>query len=227
MNETQEAKQEAKPEVKQLGNLFTALSQFQGEIKSVKKGTINPFFKSKYADLATLWDNIREPLSKNGLAVTQLMGGQELTTILGHESGEYLTSTVKFPLTQTIIKDADGNPVTPIQYKTNDDPQSIGSSISYYRRYALSAILGLSAEGEDDDAEGAMDRKYAPRKELRGEITQPQIKKVHALSREMGYSKEQLAALSNELFPGVASLTKLTKAQASTLIESIGLGKGL
>jgi hypothetical protein len=125
-------------------DLFTALAKFQGEIKSIPKNAYNPYFKSKYADLATLWDTIREPLTKNGLAVTQFLSrgewGLSLRTFLAHVSGQYIVDEC------------------PVIY-LKDDPQSVGSAITYYRRYCLSAVLGLANEDEDDDAETAMDRK--------------------------------------------------------------------
>ena len=52
-----------------LSALNNALAIFQGQLKPVKKESTNPFFKSKYADLTAIWDNIREPLKANGLAV--------------------------------------------------------------------------------------------------------------------------------------------------------------
>ena len=129
-----------------INELATALSKFQGAIKSVKKNEENPFFKSNYADLAGLWDAIRKPLSDNGLSVIQVPDGlacndgrMALTTLLTHTSGQYISGTCLINLTKT-------------------DPQSIGSALTYYRRYALSAILGLSTDDEDDDGEKAMER---------------------------------------------------------------------
>lgn len=133
-----------------INELATALSKFQGAIKSVKKNEENPFFKSSYADLAGLWDAIRKPLSDNGLSVIQIPDGlacndnrMALTTLLTHASGQYISGTCIITLTKT-------------------DPQSIGSALTYYRRYALSAILGLSADDEDDDGEGAMEHAKKP-----------------------------------------------------------------
>ena len=118
--------------------LSAALSKAQGEFRGAIKDSNNPFFKSKYADLASCIESAREPLAKNGLAVIQLItetGGVE--TVLSHSSGEWISSIIQ---------------LTP---KTNS-PQDAGSCISYARRYAYSAILGLAAV--DDDAEVAMNR---------------------------------------------------------------------
>lgn len=124
--------------------LAEALSAFQGELKPAKKDEVNPFFKSKYADLASIYEVIREPLAKHGLSVAQLpyVWNDDkviLTTMLLHSSGEWLSSELL---------------VTPV--KAND-PQSMGSALTYARRYALGAILGVAAE-EDDDAETASGR---------------------------------------------------------------------
>lgn len=124
----------------QLNELFSALAKAQAGILSAKKDSENPFFRSKFADLSSIWDAIRKPLTDNGLCIIQTCEGQVgamvLITWLGHSSGQWMKS--KFPL----------NPA-------KNDPQSIGSVITYMKRYALSAIVGVVAD-EDDDAEVAM-----------------------------------------------------------------------
>lgn len=123
------------------GQLAAALAIAQGELKPAAKDSANPFFKSKYADLSSVWECIRATLSKNGLAVVQRLDvqGEKLQTVLVtmliHKSGEFITSTY---------------PIKPIK----DDPQGLGSAITYARRYALSAMVGVVAD-EDDDGEAA------------------------------------------------------------------------
>ena len=113
-----------------------ALVNFQSKVSSIKKDGQNPFFKSKYATLENVIETIRKPLEETGLAFSQFPTGEnELTTILLHNSGEYLQSTVK---------------MTPKE----NTPQGQGSAITYMRRYALSAVLGLATE-EDDDGNAA------------------------------------------------------------------------
>lgn len=123
--------------------LTKALIAFQSELKPVPKDSINPFFHSKYADLSTIWESIRPLLVKHGFAVSQLPRIQDnqiiLTTLLLHTSGEWLSSDLL---------------VTPIK---PNDPQAAGSALTYARRYALSALLGICSE-EDDDAEAAVGR---------------------------------------------------------------------
>lgn len=129
-----------------------ALSKFQGEIVSVKKTSVNPYFKSKYADLDAIWDMCRKALSSNGLALIQMpveLGDKlYLESLLIHVSGEYTKGYY---------------PITPMRQTKEhgwilaDDPQSVGSAITYGRRYAMSAMLGISAD-EDDDGEKATAR---------------------------------------------------------------------
>lgn len=128
-----------------IGQLSLALAKAQGEMKPAVKDSTNPFFKSKYADLNSVINAVRDPLSRNELAFMQnlheIEGCLYLITILSHKSGEYVKSQmpVKFK--------ADG--------KTNE-LQSMGSAISYIKRYALSAMLGVCCD-EDDDGNSSTD----------------------------------------------------------------------
>ena len=136
-----------------------ALNNFQGAMRSVPKTSVNPFFHSKYASLDAVWDMCRKPLADNGFSVVQTTVGEEgklfLDTLLLHISGEYISC--RYPLTpMRQTKDAG--------WALSDDPQSIGSAITYARRYAMSAMLGISAD-EDDDAEKATGKRQpAPSK---------------------------------------------------------------
>ncbi len=125
--------------------LITALAIAQGVIEGAAKDAANPFFKSTYADLASVWSAIRGPLSENGLAVMQLPSAEgprvTITTILAHKSGEWISSE----LTLTAKEDT---------------PQAIGSAITYARRYALQAAVGVAPE--DDDGERAQGRQTQP-----------------------------------------------------------------
>lgn len=117
----------------EIKNLAKALMLFNIKMQPIKKDANNPFFKSKYATLSNILDNIHTPLIEAGLVFSQCPTNEnELTTIIIHvESGEYMESVYKI------------NPV-----KT--DPQALGSAITYARRYALAAILGLNIEDDDD-----------------------------------------------------------------------------
>lgn len=124
----------------QLGKLAEALAKAQGQMKPAVKDSINPHFRSNYADLAACWSAIREPLSSNGLAVIQNVSsdqtGVTVETMLVHTSGEHIQSRCWLPVAQ----------------KT---PQAYGSAITYARRYSLAALVGLSAEDDDGNAASA------------------------------------------------------------------------
>lgn len=117
--------------------LASALCAFQGELQDVEKNAENPFFKSGYADLSAVWNTVRPLLLKHGLSVMQRGlvvqdQGTFLETVLMHKSGQWAAGSI--PL---LTKDG--------------TMQSMGSAISYARRYGLSAILGVTQA--DDDGE--------------------------------------------------------------------------
>lgn len=117
-----------------IAELAKALAAAQGEISHAVKDSTNPHFKSYYADLASVWDAVRKPLSKSGLSVSQLPSSDGtihwLETTLLHSSGQFLTS--RTPLIGC------------------SDMQKYGSALTYARRYALAAIAGVAQD--DDDA---------------------------------------------------------------------------
>lgn len=118
-----------------IGALAQALAKAQGEMGVATKDAVNPFYKSRYADLASVWEACRAPLSKYELSVLQPVRGEgscvTVTTILAHSSGEWISEA----LTLT-AKD--------------DTPQSIGSAITYGRRYGLSSMVGIAPDDDDD-----------------------------------------------------------------------------
>ena len=121
--------------------LAAALAKAQGEMENAKKSSDNPYFKSKYADLAEVLSVAREPLAKNGLSIMQASEGvangyMSVTTLLLHSSGQFIKATGTFPVGK-------------------QDPQGAGSALTYARRYSLAAMLGIAQEGEDDDANAA------------------------------------------------------------------------
>jgi hypothetical protein len=128
--------------------LADALCKAQSEIKAAAKDRDNPFFKSRYATLDAVWEACRGPLTAHGLSVLQGATSEghmvTVTTMLLHQSGQW----VKSPLTLA-GKDA--------------SPQAVGSAITYARRYGLGAMVGVTAE-EDDDANAA--QPTAPKRPL-------------------------------------------------------------
>jgi hypothetical protein len=129
-------------------NIAGALVKFQASVSKVAKEANNPFFKKKYASLANILDTIQKPLSECGLAISQFPDGDALTTIIVHsESGEWMESSYVMP----VVK--------------QNDPQAMGSAITYARRYALGSILNLNID-DDDDGEKAMGRQIPKKDEL-------------------------------------------------------------
>jgi ERF superfamily protein len=128
-----------------IGNLATALAVAQGKFHNAAKSA--RAHHGNYADLAAIMDAIREPLSENGLAITQLVStddaGISVTTILMHKSGEWIASTLTMKPTQA-------------------GPQNVGIVISYARRYAVSAMVALASE-EDTDGNEVQTQQQQPR----------------------------------------------------------------
>lgn len=114
-------------------NIASALSKFHELVPDIKKGSTNPFFNSKYAGLDAILPVIQEPLKQAGLTFTQIPSGlNKLKTIIIHiESGETVEGELE---------------ITPAR----QDPQGQGSALTYMRRYALVAMLGLNTEEDDD-----------------------------------------------------------------------------
>ena len=132
------------PELDQL----TALALAQGSMQGAVKDRTNPAFKSSYADLASTWDACRVALSSNGLAVSQHPGRLEdgsvtVTTMLLHKSGQHITSVCS-----ALPRDA--------------SPASVGSVVTYLRRYGLAAAVGVSPEDDDGQAGSQPAAPYAP-----------------------------------------------------------------
>lgn len=125
-------------------NIGKALITFHLKVDKIKKDASNPFFKSNYASLSNILESIDSPLVESGLCFSQFPEGENnLITILIHpESGEWMQSSYN---------------MKPVK----DDPQGRGSVITYQRRYALAAILGLNID-EDDDANVATHGAKSP-----------------------------------------------------------------
>ena len=218
--------------------LARALTLAQKDMGKASMDSANPFFKSKYADLTSVWEACRKPLTDNGLSIVQTLGiagvseSQVLETILLHNSGEWISGILKL------------NPV-------KNDPQGMGSAITYARRYSLAAMVGICPE--DDDGEGAMKRqKTEPKAEPKakpvakqfasspsgviksskevdadgtGDITDPQIRKINALLTFLKITDDKARHETVSVILGLpdttTSMKLLTKAQASTVIETL------
>lgn len=135
----------------QIGELAAALSKVQNTLEGVEKESSNPFFKSKYADLHSTWQSCRVPLSENGLSVSQIVQVVNekpcLVTMLMHSSGQWIKSMM------------------PI-ITSKPDIQGFGSSLTYCRRYALQAIVGISAYDDDGEEDAKAAREKAARESI-------------------------------------------------------------
>jgi hypothetical protein len=140
-----------------LEQLPKALLEFHKEVGKIYKSDANPFFKSKYASLATILDVISEPLTKNGLMIIQFPTEQyKLTTRLQHVSGEFMESTYE---------------MQPVKHS----PQDAGSVITYQRRYAIGAILNLNIDEDDDGNKGSGATPIKPKQETTPTPPKPRL----------------------------------------------------
>ena len=118
-------------------NLATAMNKAQSEMGGAHKGANNPFFKSKFADLSSVVQAVKEPFSNNGLSYVQFpiesSGRIGVETILMHSSGEWLSNEFTVNLSK-------------------QDAQGAGSAITYCKRYALQSIAGIPSEDDDGNA---------------------------------------------------------------------------
>ncbi|MGD9630591.1 MAG: ERF family protein [Pyrinomonadaceae bacterium] len=129
-----------------IGNLAKSLALVQASLVPAKRDSMNPFFKSNYADLSSVWDSCRELLARNGLSVIQgnSIGPNStiiVETILAHESGQWIQSELCLPLAK-------------------NDPQGVGSAMTYGRRYGLAAIIGIVSDPDDDGNEASNRNGY-------------------------------------------------------------------
>jgi hypothetical protein len=117
--------------------LALALHKAHTKIKAAVKDSANPFFKSKYADLSSVIEAVKQPLSDNGIVYLQgvegVEGGVAVETMLLHTSGEWISSKLEIPASK-------------------NDAQGYGSAITYGRRYGLQAMCGVPAEDDDGNA---------------------------------------------------------------------------
>lgn len=163
--------------IKEIGG---AVAKAQGAIKNAAADKTNPAFRSKYADLASVWEACRAQLSANGVAVVQSPAAEgakvTVTTLLVHgPSGEWIESD----LTVTADKGT---------------PQGIGSAITYARRYGLSAMVGVAPGDDipdqgDDDGEAAEGRQQPPK--TRAESVKAKVAEKTALHKNPAFRKQE------------------------------------
>jgi hypothetical protein len=177
--------------------LAAALAKAQGAMANAEKDATNPFLKTRYTTLGSVWNCCREPLSANGLAVSQGVllapGVATITTLLMHSSGQSLQSVLSLPVKGATAQDA-------------------GAAITYARRYALSAMVGVAPE-DDGDAQ-ARAREGLPM------ITDAQVVEIARRQKLLSLDQAVInATLSREY--QASSVRQLTEAQAVLLLDSL------
>jgi len=198
-----------------LKELFTALAKAQGEMKSAQLSSENPYFKSKYADLNELIKTSRPALSKNGLSVIQQIlpnedGQNILNSLLCHSSGEWISTQMKI-------------------LPPKADIQSLGSYITYLRRYSYASLVGITTADADDDGEiavathrklyakgTALNTKYNPKENKYETITKEQLE-------ELEYELAAYSDIAEQILDGfkIQSLADMPKSKFLPAISRI------
>ena len=196
--------------------LAAALAKAQGEMENAGKNSVNPHFKSKYADLAEILNTVRPVLSKHGLAVTQFPAFEgniaSVETILTHSSGEWMSGICSAPVQKA-------------------DPQGVGSALTYLRRYSLAAVCGLAQEDDDANAATKPKQQAAPKPTPRPEPADKPMsdtQRKHIMAIYGTAPRDERIADANAILlaakPGMTPLTsfsELTERQAAFLIVQL------
>lgn len=201
-----------------MGNLYADLAKAQGEFKEVTKDkevTVTMksggSYKYSYATASEIRRCTQAALSKYGLAlIQQLVEGEQyasLVTLLAHKDGGEIKSEIKI--------------------NTNiNDPKALGALITYYRRYAISGVLNISADDEDDKsleahtAAQAMQRREAPIFNEKSPVTQPQLRWLADLAKKNSWTIEQVKVASEEMF-GIPDVKRINGGQFQEIIKAV------
>lgn len=188
----------------QINEIAKAMSEAQNKIKPALKDGLNPHFRSKYTSIAGVWESLREPMTSNGLTIWQDVTthekGVSVETRIVHSSGQW----VEFgPLTMPVGK---------------ADAQGFGSCISYAKRYALCAAIGIVSTDEDDDAVSAVDKSS-------GEvvkhplITQEQVKTIIAMTKEASMDTDAVTKFLS--FMGVTKFMDIKASDYDRAVKAL------
>jgi len=190
----------------EINELAAALVAAQSEFSAVPKGSVNPFFKSKYAALPEVVASAGPVLAKHGLAISQHItyddaGNDCLMTYLLHKSGQYLAYSMKLH----IVK---------------GDPQSQLSAVTYARRGSYMACLGLVADVDDDGnlaAQAAKVIKKAP------ELTPSQEKLKNALAKKFKEASDRKTWVESVVFHDIMGISALTEEEVKLCNDQLAL----
>jgi hypothetical protein len=179
--------------------LAVSLAKAQSEVENASKSSVNPHFKSKYADLAEIINTVRPVFTANGLSIVQSpsFDGQiaSVETMLIHTSGEFISGVSSCTVTK-------------------NDAQGVGSATTYLRRYSLAALACIAQE--DDDANAAVGKGKA----VEPKITEPQIVVLnHLVSQTSTDMAKFLSAM------GAATIADMTEPQYKRAVELLNMKK--
>lgn len=195
-------------------DLYTALAKAQAEMPTAGLNAANPYFKSRYADLAEIVRVSRPALTKHGLSVTQQLisnddGSNLLITTLAHSSGQWVESRMRI-------------------LPPKNDIQSLGATITYIRRFSYASLISVTISDEDDDGEtvvaqereafakGVAQNNYKPKEMPYETITREQLIE---LELELSDCPDICERVLDKL--QIQSLADMPKARYSTSIQNI------
>ncbi len=185
-----------------INELAASMSSAQGAMPGASKDSANPFFKSKYADLASVMQAIRAPFAQNNLSFIQGTGKTEhgeivVTTRIMHSSGQWVEcDTVLSPV--------------------KDDPQGIGSAISYGKRYGLQSLAGVPSVDDDGNAAVENVKPRKKRSKPATDLSKARTWLEQAASSSMAELEEQWKSLDAETRVALGSeYTKGLKRRAT------------
>ena len=188
----------------QIGSLTKAMASFQATVENASKKSVNPAFKSKYADLAEILNTVREDLGKHGLALMQFPSFQDgvahVETILSHESGQWMAGLASAPVTK-------------------QDAQGVGSAITYLRRYSIAAVCGIAQE--DDDANSSVGRKQEKQADSAAAMIAPILAAPNLDKLQTVYNAAYKAASTPEAKAAVIAAKDQRKGELLTASESV------
>lgn len=196
----------------EIWELASALSKAQAAFKTPKRNAENPFFKSQYADLCSVLEAIKDSMATNGLSLAQFPCPGGIMNILMHSSGQWIKEFCPMP-------------------SKDNSPQSIGSSISYARRYSIKGILGLG--DEDDDAQSCEPVKTDKHLYEKQEVSKPtitkytisekQLTRLYAIAHECEADPSMIKEYLSSKFK-LESSKELDKYEYDLLIKEIQAG---
>lgn len=204
--------------------LNAALAKAQADVKTATKDSDNPFLQSTYADLASVYGACREALTSNNIAVHQCpetrwsgeadpMAVIVLTTRLAHED-EWIESVLEMRPSKQVKQQG---------WQYSDDPQSIGSCITYMRRYALASMVGVASEDDDGNAASKVPARTMPaQRSTPANIEQPKTVAFRdVVAQWSAVSPEDIPAACKAVFSRLDLPTDRSKIKASHTAQAL------